>query len=95
MVQTGTSIFGQGLMDLNAASNPVGGLSIPTSGSITGAKFGVAGNGVLSSNHIVLPRAILRDLNLQKNVLVVDNFQNAPFQISTQSFIISHLLDCA
>lgn len=82
-----TSIFGQGLMDLNAASNPVGGLSIPTSGSITGAKFGVAGNGVLSSNHIVLPRAILRDLNLQKNVLVVDNFQNAPFQMSTQYFV--------
>lgn len=82
-----TSIFGQGLMDLNAASNPVGGLSIPTSGSITGAKFGVAGNGVLSSNHIVLPRAILRDLNLQKNVLVVDNFQNAPFQISTQYLV--------
>lgn len=82
-----TSIFGQGLMDLNAASNPVGGLSIPTSGSITGAKSGVAGNGVLSSNHIVLPRAILRDLNLQKNVLVVDNFQNAPFQISTQYLV--------
>jgi len=82
-----TSIFGQGLMDLNAASNPVGGLSIPTSGSITGAKFGVAGNGVLSSNQIVLPRAVLHDLNLQKNVLVVDNFQNAPFQISTQYLV--------
>ncbi len=84
------SIFGQGLMDLNAASNPVGGLSIPigatSSGPVSGATSGGAQS--LQITHLIrLPEAIKNSLSIQSNILLVDNFQRAPFLISSSNFV--------
>jgi hypothetical protein len=84
------TIFGQGLMDLNAASNPVGGLSIPigatSSGPVSGATSGGAQS--LQITHLIrLPEAIKNSLSIQSNILLVDNFQRAPFLISSSNFV--------
>jgi hypothetical protein len=73
-------IYGQGLMDLNAAANPVGGLAIPmgshTSGSI----------GSVSNSTIALPSSVTASMRDSK-ILLVDNFQKAPFWASASSFV--------
>jgi hypothetical protein len=74
------SVYGQGLMDLAAASSPVGGVALPTGTAATGATAPV------SESAIQLPAAALRGLGLQRVVLVVDNYQRAPFWVPAQAF---------
>jgi subtilisin family serine protease len=73
-------IYGQGLMDLNAASSPVGGLSLPTSSHAAGSVASV------TSSQIVLPSSLASVMKGQK-VMVVDNYQKAPFYISASNFV--------
>lgn len=73
-------IYGQGLMDLAAASSPVGGLSLPTSNHANGS---VAS----SQSQIQLPSSLLKNINLQSHVMLLDNYQRAPFWISTDLLI--------
>ena len=79
-VYADTATYGQGLMDLEAASSPIGGLSLPTSTSASGP-VSVSG-GVIS-----LPQSALSSLNLQSGVLMLDNYQRAPFLISSRAFV--------
>jgi hypothetical protein len=72
--------YGQGLMDLEAASSPVGGVSVPTSATATGSVAPVAGSG------IEFQPGALRAVGMQPLVLVVDNYQRAPFWMSAQAF---------
>jgi subtilisin family serine protease len=75
-----TSIYGQGLMDLDAAASPVGSLSVPTSLAAGGASQS------LGSSALALPNGVVLN-GLPTEVLVLDSFQNAPFYISTGSLI--------
>ena len=74
-----TAIYGQGLMDLEAASNPVGGLSLPT-GSHTSGSSGS------TSSSITLPSSMASSMRNSK-ILLVDNYQKAPFWVPASSFV--------
>lgn len=74
------SAYGRGLMDLGAASSPVGGVAVPTGTSANGATAPVAGSG------IEFQAGALRALGMQGWVLVVDNYQRAPFWVPAQTF---------
>ena len=74
------SIYGQGLLDLGTASSPVGGLSVATGGSASGAVAPMEGSGV------TLPAGALAAMGMQAHVLVVDNYQRAPFWMPAQAF---------
>lgn len=74
------STYGQGLIDLEAASSPVGGIAVPTGASATGATAPVAGSG------IVFHAGTVQALRMQPWVLVVDNYQRAPFWVPARSF---------
>src|SRR5688572_13085343 len=74
------SAYGQGLMDLGAASSPVGGVAVPTGSSASGATAPVTGSG------IEFQAGTLRALGMQGAVLVVDNYQRAPFWVPAQTF---------
>lgn len=73
-------IFGQGLMDLQAASSPIGGLSLPT-GSHTSGNLGQ-----ISNSKITLPSSMTGSMQGAK-ILLVDNYQKAPFLVSASSFV--------
>lgn len=77
-IYSNSSIYGQGLLDLNAAASPVGSLHIPTTGSANGVSQ------PLSSS--VLPQGIFLN-DLPKDILVLDSFQKAPFYISSFSLM--------
>ncbi|HEX2198323.1 MAG TPA: S8 family peptidase [Burkholderiales bacterium] len=72
--------YGQGLMDVGAASSPVGGVALPTGASASGATASVAGSG------IEFQAGALRALGMQDRVLVLDNFQRAPFWVPARTF---------
>jgi subtilisin family serine protease len=74
------SVYGQGLMDLEAASSPIGGTAVPTGTSANGATAAVTGSG------IEFQAGMLRALGMQSWVLVVDNYQRAPFWMPAQTF---------
>jgi len=74
------STYGQGLMDLDAASSPVGGISIPTGTSVNGTTVPVAASAA------VLQKGTVQALRLQPWVLVVDNYQRAPFWVPAATF---------
>jgi hypothetical protein len=71
------STYGQGLIDLNAASSPVGGISVPTAASANGATAPATGSTV------ELQPGAAQALRMQPWVLVIDNYQRAPFWIPT------------
>jgi len=73
--------YGQGLMDLDRASSPVGGVSLPTGASANGA------TAPLSGSAIVMQGAAVQALRLQPYVLVVDNYQRAPFWVAASTFV--------
>jgi len=75
-----SSIYGQGLMDLEAASNPVGGLSLPTGSHTSGTQ------GQISNSKISLPSSIASSMQGAK-ILLVDNYQKAPFFVSASNFV--------
>jgi subtilisin family serine protease len=81
-IYAATSIYGQGLMDLDAAASPVGSLSVPTSLSSNGVSQS------LSSSALALPQGVILS-GLPAEILVLDSFQNAPFYISSDSLIKS------
>lgn len=66
-----SAIYGQGLMDLEAASNPVGGLSLPTGAHTSGSAGSI-------SSSITLPSSIAASMRGAK-ILVVDNYQKPLF----------------
>ena len=72
--------YGQGLMDLDAASSPVGGLAVPTGSSAGGAVAAV------EKSAIGFPAGTLRALGMQDRVLVVDGYQRAPFWMPAKTF---------
>ena len=79
-IYSNSSIYGQGLLDLDAASSPVGSLSIPTTGSANGVSQSLGSS--------VLPQGVFLN-DLPKDILVLDSFQKAPFYISSSSLIQS------
>lgn len=79
-IYANSDIYGQGLMDLNAAANPVGGLSIPTSTSANGAVSNVA------NSKITLPAGLAATVQGQK-MLMVDGYQRAPFFVSSNALV--------
>ena len=81
-----TTLYGQGLLDLGAAANPIGGLFVPTSTSIHGE---VAS---LESAAISMSPQMAEQMKAQlagQSVLAVDGFQRAPFQIEAASLVTS------
>ena len=74
------SIYGQGMMDLNAASSPVGGISVPTGASANGATSPVG------ASAIQFAAGTVQALRMQPWVLVVDNYQRAPFWVPARTF---------
>ena len=75
-----SAIYGQGLMDLEAASNPVGGVSLPTGSHTSGSL------GSVSTSSITLPSSIAASMR-NSRILVVDNYQKAPFWVPASSFV--------
>ena len=75
------STYGQGLIDLNAASSPVGGISVPTAASATGATAPAA------ASMVELQPGAVQALRMQPWVLVVDNYQRAPFWIPAGNLV--------
>jgi Subtilase family len=73
-------IFGQGLMDLEAASSPIGGLSLATGSHTSGPIASI------ENSKITLPSSVAASMRGAK-ILLVDNFQKAPFLVSASSFI--------
>ena len=74
------STYGQGLIDLEAASSPVGGVALPMAASANGATAPVAGSA------IEFQAGAVQALRLQPWVLVVDNYQRAPFWVAATTF---------
>lgn len=79
-VYSNSFIYGQGLMDLAAASSPVGGLSIPIANHANGSI-------VKGQSQIQLPSSLVNGINLQTHVMLLDNYQRAPFWVSTDTLI--------
>lgn len=79
-IYASSAIYGQGLMDLEAASNPVGGVSLPTGSHTSGSL------GSVSSSSITLPSSIAASMR-NSRILVVDNYQKAPFWVPASSFV--------
>jgi len=75
------STYGQGLIDLDAASSPVGGVALPTGTSATGA------TAPLSGSALIMQAGAAQALRLQPYVLVVDNYQRAPFWVPARTFV--------
>jgi hypothetical protein len=75
-----TAIFGQGLMDLARASNPVGVTSLPVSTTATGAVVATSASGITLSAGAAAQMASLG------NVLILDSFQRAPFYTDLKNF---------
>ena len=79
-IYASSAIYGQGLMDLEAASNPVGGVSLPTGSHTSGS------SGSVSASTITLPSS-MASLMRNSKILLVDNYQKAPFWVSASSFV--------
>lgn len=75
-----SSVYGQGMMDLAAASSPVGGISVPTGASANGATAPVGASAIQFQSGTV------QALRMQPWVLVVDNYQRAPFWVPSGTF---------
>lgn len=73
-------IYGQGLMDLDAASRPIGGLSLATGSHTSGPIASI------ENSKITLPSSVAASMRGAK-ILLVDNYQKAPFLVSASSFI--------
>jgi hypothetical protein len=82
-IYANSAIYGNGLLDLAAASAPVGDLKLTADSSQIDAALA-------SSSIVVLPKALLADLGIDTssaNVLLVDSFQSAPFWAKASQFI--------
>ena len=77
-------LYGQGLLDLDAASSPVGGTSVPLTGSAWGSVVATRSTGAS------LPAAAVDRYFAGRTLLVLDNFQRAPFRIPADAFAERH-----
>lgn len=75
-----TTIYGQGMLDLDAASQPVGGLSFSLSAHDSGPMVSTTGTSVF------LPQAAIETYFAGHSLLVFDGYQRAPFPVEWQSF---------
>ena len=73
-------LYGQGLLDLDAASSPVGGTGMATTGSAYGPVVPTRSTGAN------LPAAAVDRYFAGRTLLVLDNFQRAPFRIPADAF---------
>ena len=78
-IYASSAIYGQGLMDLESASNPVGGVSLPTGAHTSGSSGS-------TSSSITLPSSMASSMRNSK-ILLVDNYQKAPFWVPASSFV--------
>lgn len=78
-IYASSAIYGQGLMDLESASNPVGGVSLPTGAHTSGSSGS-------TSSSITLPSSMASSMRNSK-ILLVDNYQKAPFWVTASSFV--------
>ena len=81
-----STIYGQGLMDLNGAASPVGVTMLTTSSHATGTATST------SSSLLTLPASLYSVFKNQldnASVMVVDSYQRAPFYVSAKSFVQS------
>ena len=74
------TIYGQGLLDLDAASRPVGGTSFALGTYDAGAVVSTAGASVN------LPSGAISRYLAGRNVLILDNYQRAPFLVPLNAF---------
>ena len=74
------AVTGRGLLDLEAASRPVGGLSFALGALDEGAVAPTAGA------RVALPPAAISKYLAGRDVLVLDNYQRAPFRIPIEAF---------
>ncbi|ESS14900.1 Extracellular serine protease precursor [Betaproteobacteria bacterium MOLA814] len=78
-----SAIFGQGLMDLSAAASPVGVLSVATGTSASSSSSTVSGTSFTLSASLAASLLAAAP----KNILVIDSYQNAPFEIALNMLI--------
>ena len=75
-------LYGQGLLDLDAASRPVGGTALATTGSAYGPVMATRSSGAN------LPAAAIERYFAGRTLLVLDNYQRAPFRIPADAFAV-------
>jgi subtilisin len=80
-IYSNTAIYGQGLLDLAAASSPIGGTLIAASSQDSGLAVPTLGTSVS------LPLGALSRDDIQENVLLLDKFQRAPFTVPLGAFV--------
>ena len=74
--------YGQGLLDLDAASRPVDGTALATTRSAYGPVMATRGSGAN------LPAAAIERYFAGRTLLVLDNYQRAPFRIPADAFAV-------
>lgn len=79
-IYANTLIYGQGLLDLEAAARPVGQLTVPQAQHTSGSTQ------TLASSHLKLPAGTRLD-TLPAQMMVLDSFQQAPFYLDTQQVV--------
>ncbi len=79
-IYANTSTYGQGLLDLEAASRPVGGTAFALGAYDAGAI--VTTNGAL----VTLPSAAISRYLADRSILIFDNYQRAPFLVPISAF---------
>lgn len=79
-IYANAAIFGQGLLDLDRASRPVGGLSLALSTSAGGPVASASGA------TINLSAGALAGFGASRSILVLDTYQRAPFLVPLSTF---------
>ena len=81
-IYSDTTIYGQGLLDLDAASRPVGGTSLALGAFDSGPMMSTVGTSVF------LPSQAIQQYFSGHSLLVFDGYQRAPFPIEWRSFAL-------
>lgn len=74
------AIYGQGLLDLDAASRPVGGTGFALGARATGPVVPTAGT------RAVLPEGVVGRYLAGRTITVLDGYQRAPFEVGLDTF---------
>jgi hypothetical protein len=85
-----STIFGHGLMDLNAAASPVGVTMFTLTGRDTGLAYTTTGS------NLDLPASLYNAFASQlasTDIMIVDSYQRAPFYTKATNFISSNRLE--
>lgn len=81
-----SSTYGQGVMDVGAAAQPIGGLWLPTGASTTSSVVPLS-SGVLSLNGSMLSAAKVVEKLAGKEIVAVDGFSRATFKIPSSQIL--------